>query len=161
MRIISYIPHRRTPYIIYTRERVERDRIQLPPSVYEERKARYEARMKAVIQYASQQYVCRSRFLLDYFGEKMDKPCGQCDVCLDVQTAIGQSNREQEVVRYLIDRLSQAPCRAVELGANSSWSPEVLAQVLQQLIDQELVHCQDGYLVADQLKIKQFTNTLL
>ena len=68
LRIISYIPHRRTPYIIYTRERVERDRIQLPPSVYEERKARYEARMKAVVEYASERTVCRSCFLLDYFG---------------------------------------------------------------------------------------------
>lgn len=160
LRIISYIPHRRTPYIIYTRERVERDRIQLPPSVYEERKTRYEARMKAVVKYASQQTVCRSRFLLDYFGEKMDKPCGQCDVCLDVQTAIGQSNCEQEVARYLITRLSQGPCRAVELGAGSPWSPEVLAKVLQQLINQELVRCQDGYLVPDQLRMKQMNNTL-
>ena len=45
-RIVDYIPHKKTPYIIYTRERLELRYLHIPASVYEERKARYEARIK-------------------------------------------------------------------------------------------------------------------
>ena len=47
-RIVDYIPRKKTPYIIYTRERLELRFLHIPPSVYEERKARYEARIKAM-----------------------------------------------------------------------------------------------------------------
>lgn len=147
LRIISYIPHRRTPYIIYVRERVERERVQIPPAVYEERKKRQEARMKAIIQYASQQEICRSRFLLDYFGERVDRACGVCDVCLSEQVALGQANQQQEIARYIIEKLTQASCRAVELGVHSPWNPDSLAEALQLLIDQRRVQLQDGFLV--------------
>lgn len=31
----------------------------------------------------SEALTCRRRVLLGYFGESMDKPCGNCDICLD------------------------------------------------------------------------------
>ena len=69
-RIVDYIPHKKTPYIIYTRERLELRYLHIPASVYEERKARYEARIKAMEEYVTSESVCRSRMLLRYFGEK-------------------------------------------------------------------------------------------
>ena len=33
-------------------------------------------------QYAQSTEVCRSRLLLDYFGEERNNDCKQCDVCL-------------------------------------------------------------------------------
>ena len=35
-----------------------------------------------VIRYVKTDYVCRTRMLLDYFGERMDFGCGLCDFCL-------------------------------------------------------------------------------
>ena len=69
-RIVDYIPRKKTPYIIYTRERLELRFLHIPPSVYEERKARYEARIKAMEEYVTTENICRSRMLLRYFGEK-------------------------------------------------------------------------------------------
>ena len=60
-RIVDYIPHKKTPYIIYTRERLELRYLHIPASVYEERKARYEARIKAMEEYVTSESVCRSR----------------------------------------------------------------------------------------------------
>ena len=79
-RIVDYIPHKKTPYIIYTRERLELRYLHIPASVYEERKARYEARIKAMEEYVTSESVCRSRMLLRYFGEKNAHNCKQCDV---------------------------------------------------------------------------------
>ena len=74
-RIVDYIPHKKTPYIIYTRERLELRYLHIPASVYEERKARYEARIKAMEEYVTSESVCRSRMLLRYFGEKNEHNC--------------------------------------------------------------------------------------
>ena len=89
LRIVSYIPHKKTPYIIYTRERVEAQRIHISPEVYEHRKARYETRINAMLDYVTNDTVCRSRMLLDYFGERIEHNCGQCDTCISLR-----SNRE-------------------------------------------------------------------
>ena len=86
-------PAQKTPYIIYTRERQELRFVHIPPSVYEERKARYEARIKAMEEYVTSENVCRSRMLLRYFGEKNEHNCGQCDVCLS-HRATGALDRE-------------------------------------------------------------------
>ena len=67
-RIVDYIPRKKTPYIIYTRERLELRFLHIPASVYEERKARYEARIKAMEEYVTTENICRSRMLLRYFG---------------------------------------------------------------------------------------------
>lgn len=84
LHIVSYIPAK-TPYIIYTRERVEMRHLQIPSTVYEERKERYEKRISAMLDYVSSDTVCRSRMLLHYFGEKNEHNCGQCDTCINLK----------------------------------------------------------------------------
>lgn len=80
--IVSYIPAKSTPYIIYTRERVEKERLVIPASVYEERKERMKQRIDAMINYVQDEVTCRSRLLLHYFGEENSHECGLCDVCM-------------------------------------------------------------------------------
>lgn len=81
-RIINYIPHKKTPLIIYTRTREELKYLSIPRSAYEERKERFESRMNRVIEYINDDRICRSRMLISYFGEKDTSDCGCCDVCL-------------------------------------------------------------------------------
>ncbi|WP_293712084.1 ATP-dependent DNA helicase RecQ [uncultured Parabacteroides sp.] len=81
-RIVNYIPHKKTPLIIYTRTREEIKYLSIPRSAYEERKERFENRMNRVIDYIEENRICRSRMLITYFGEKDTSDCGCCDVCL-------------------------------------------------------------------------------
>ena len=80
--ILHFIPQKKTPYIRYTQRREDMENVQIMPEVYEERKAQFEQRIKAMIDYATCDEICRSRMLLRYFGEKNNHNCGQCDVCL-------------------------------------------------------------------------------
>lgn len=113
--VIDYIPHKKTPYIIYTRERVELRHLQIGKQVYEDRKERYEQRINAVIKYVTSDHECRSRMLLRYFGEKDATRCGQCDNCRNPNS------------RASLDSLSQ---QILSLSAMGGYAPHQFALML-------------------------------
>ena len=97
--IIQFIPRRKIPFISYTRNRVDGDKVVIPKEVWESRREQYEKRIKSMIRYAKNDEVCRSRQLLAYFGEENDRDCKQCDVCLTDQT----EEREKELRRKVAE----------------------------------------------------------
>ena len=147
LRIVSYIPHKKTPYIIYTRERVEMQHLQIPPSVYEERKERYEKRINAMLDYVTNDTVCRSRILLRYFGEKNEHNCGQCDTCISLKnkgTAEGVSTAE--LTTQVLHVLSGQTMTPATLAGLLSVEKEALAETLRQLLDEGQVIAVNGML---------------
>jgi len=146
-RIVDYIPRKKTPYIIYTRERLELRFLHIPPSVYEERKARYEARIKAMEEYVTTENICRSRMLLRYFGEKNEHNCGQCDVCLSKRATDNLSEKSyEEVKRQILDLLSHSPLTPAETADQIKAEKEDIGQVIQYLLDEGELKMQDGML---------------
>ena len=91
--IIKFIPRRKIPFITYTRDRVDGDKVVIPKEVWESRREQYEKRIKSMIHYAKNDEECRSKQLLAYFGEENDNKCKQCDVC--------QANREDDKEKEL------------------------------------------------------------
>ena len=144
-RIVDYIPHKKTPYIIYTRERQELRFVHIPPAVYEERKARYEARIKAMEEYVISENVCRSRMLLRYFGEKNEHNCGQCDVCLShraTDTLTGESL--EELKKKIAELLAQKPHTPAEIAEKIEAEKERVSEVIQYLLEEGEWKMQDG-----------------
>ena len=80
-RIISFIPRRSTPWLIWTTAREDASRIPIPRSVYEIRKQRMSERIEAMKRFVWDNSQCRSTTILEYFGEKNSPKCGRCDVC--------------------------------------------------------------------------------
>lgn len=97
--IIQFIPRRKIPFISYTRDRVDGDKVVIPKEVWESRREQYKKRIKSMIRYAKNDEVCRSRQLLAYFGEENDRDCKQCDVCLADQA----EEREKELRRKVAE----------------------------------------------------------
>ena len=58
--IIQFIPRRKIPFISYTRDRVDGDKVVIPKEVWESRREQYEKRIKSMIRYAKNDEVCRS-----------------------------------------------------------------------------------------------------
>ena len=146
-RIVDYIPRKKTPYIIYTRERLELRFLHIPASVYEERKARYEARIKAMEEYVTTENICRSRMLLRYFGEKNEHNCGQCDVCLSKRATNDLSEESyEEVKRQILDLLSHSPLTPAETADQIKAEKEDIGQVILYLLDEGELKMQDGML---------------
>lgn len=147
LRIVSYIPKKKTPYIIYTRERVEMRHINIPPAIYEERKERHEKRIEAMLEYVTDDIVCRSRMLLRYFGEKNEHNCGVCDTCISLRnkdTAKGISKKE--LIERIYQTLSVCSLTPAALSEKLTVDKDVLTEVLHQLLEEEKIIAVDGML---------------
>ncbi|MDR3251442.1 MAG: RecQ family ATP-dependent DNA helicase [Tannerella sp.] len=108
--IVSYIPQKKLPQIKFARNREEAKRVAIPRSSFEERYERTQLRTSKVIEYIKEQNVCRTRMLLRYFGEKTDRDCRMCDICLrknrsGIRTWEFNSVREA-LMKYLKDNNS-------------------------------------------------------
>ena len=138
-RILHYIPGKKTPYIVYTRERQETSRVHLSREVYEDRKASYIRRIEAMLEYATNDEHCRSRMLLRYFGEKNEHNCGQCDICLHRRAAEPSQNEFESVSRQLEKTLSQSPSPLTlqELVQRTGIPEDHLLQVVNHLLAEE------------------------
>ena len=147
-RILHFIPQKKTPYIRYTQRREDKEHISLMPDVYEERRLQYEQRIKAMIGYAKNGDVCRSRQLLRYFGEHTADDCCQCDVCLSHRTPDGTAeDRLLASKEAIIGLLSDGhPHPITELRGIHLPSDEVDAALIMLLQEQDVLQ-EDGMLV--------------
>ena len=146
-RIVDYIPHKKTPYIIYTRERLELRYLHIPASVYEERKARYEARIKAMEEYVTSESVCRSRMLLRYFGEKNEHNCKQCDVCLNRhETDCLPEDSFREMRKQILELLTRKSLPPAGIANAIEAEREDISRVIQYLLEEGELKMQDGML---------------
>ena len=96
--IIDYIPKKSSPAIRYLQDRIPPEILRISTDVYEHRLARYKSRMETMINYVSSNNHCRSKLLLDYFGEDNTLNCGICDVCLEKNKT---NNTNEKVIKLL------------------------------------------------------------
>ncbi len=148
MRILSYIPQKKTPLIIYTRTREEQRYLTLPRAACEERKERFEKRIGRVMDYIDETIHCRSRMLLLYFGEKESADCGVCDVCLSRR---GQEMDDPEYNRIreaLLSRLGEIPVLIHQLVEELPFPADRSLHVIRFMADHDKRLVLDGNLVS-------------
>ncbi len=79
--VIRYIPCDRATVLFLHHDRLRPKNVNLDPERYERLKESAMARIQKMIDYVSQEEVCRSSYLLEYFGQKESTDCKTCDVC--------------------------------------------------------------------------------
>ena len=140
--VLHFIPRKQVPYIRYMQRREDSEHVLLSKEVYEERLTQYKERIEAMLRYAKDNSKCRSRQLLEYFGEKDTKDCGQCDVCHHTsKTDIQQA--KQQILTLLSDRQRHHVTELLRLQLPK----EELDKALTYLLQEEYIMQKDGYLI--------------
>ena len=148
LHIASYIPRKKTPYIIYTRGRVDTGQLHIPPQAYEERKTRYEKRINAMLDYVANDTICRSRLLLHYFGEKNEHNCGVCDTCLRYRIRHAKEGpTDQELETGIIRLLEEQAMTPAMVAGRLAEDKDRVAKALRQLLEKERIFTENGMLL--------------
>lgn len=146
-RILHYIPGKKTPYIIYTRERQEADRLIFTKEVYEDRKDSFIKRIKAMTEYAESDDKCRSRMLLLYFGEKNEHNCGQCDVCLAAHSSGIKQGVFDEISRQIENILKEKDMPIADLiNKLDTYDKNTVTPIISYLLAEEILYQKNGIL---------------
>jgi ATP-dependent DNA helicase RecQ len=141
MNVISYIPQKKTPLIIFTEERLDDKSLVFSRDHYKRRKKRFTDKIEAMIDYGISNNHCRSQILLRYFGENDANRCGQCDYC--------QKRNKLELSKYefdiILNDIKKALSSGNELAVDElvdaiQHDEEKVLKVLQWLIDNDKMH---------------------
>ena len=146
-RLLSFIPRKQIPYIRYCQRREDAEHVMIPRQVYEDRLEQYRERIHAMLRYAQSTDRCRSRQLLEYFGEQTSHDCGQCDVCLQdrglLVTEAGQQQARQQILALLADGKRHHITELFRLQLPT----EELNAALTSLVQEENISQEDGFMV--------------
>jgi len=91
--------------------------------------------MAAMMGYISNKKICRSIYLLNYFGEKTSEKCGTCDICTKKERVTSPYDLEKRVMELLDIRPHTSRQLEKAVGANE----KELLKTLEQLLEDELV----------------------
>lgn len=143
--IIDYIPQKDKPQIIFLQERVDANNLGIDMQLYNFRKNRYYERINSAINYA-ETVRCRSRQLLEYFGEKDTQNCGICDVCLG-RTSTDLSPEAFENYKNKIRLLLKMERMTLKeiVDSFSSKRENLILKTLEYLLDEGLIDKEDDY----------------
>ena len=136
--IIDYIPKKNSPAIRYRQDRIPPEVLKISTDVYESRLSRYKSRMETMINYVSSNNHCRSRLLLDYFGEENTTNCGICDVC---QSKNSTNNLNGKIISYLS---KEGPKRLSDMIVSLNEEPNKVIDTVRLLIDNKEIITTDN-----------------
>ena len=141
--VIRYVPNDHATVLFLHHERLRPKNINLDPERYEFLKKSAEDRIGKMIDYVSEEDVCRSSFLLDYFGQTDSNDCGTCDICRSAtKKAAGRVDPTADIVSFVNEEKSG--CYTIDEITRRFASPEygescALVEILRMLIDEGTV----------------------
>lgn len=144
--IIHFIPRRKIPAIYYTQRREDGFRLMITREVYEDRLESYKTRINGMLDYATNNTVCRSRQLLRYFGETESDDCGQCDVCLAHRNDDAQANLMRQAQERIIQLLEDHRRHHISELHSLQLPQKQLDAALSFLMQEEQVRIEGAYL---------------
>jgi len=92
-------------------------------------------KINAVIAYANNNAICRSRYLLDYFGEENTTNCGICDICESKVKKSSSYNKEELLLNILNLLKIEKSLSTEEIITHFKMDSSIIIPSLQVLLD--------------------------
>jgi ATP-dependent DNA helicase RecQ len=138
--VIKYIPNDHATVLYLHHERLRPKNLNLDPEKYDFLKEAALTRLEKMKDYINEDDVCRSAYLLEYFGQADSLDCGTCDVCRSSKRKAAVSEDPTALlISFINDEMSGV--YSIEdvsrrFAAASSDASDVYVSVLRRLIDE-------------------------
>jgi len=96
-----------------------------------------EQQIQAVLDYVSNDSVCKSIQLLEYFGEEKSSNCGRCSVCLAKHSK--KNYNFKDVQEQIILALEQQPLSSRKLVSQLQYEESAILEVLKTLMEHDIL----------------------
>ena len=149
--LIRYIPCDHATVLFLHHDRLRPKNVNLDPDRYVLLKNSSMERMQKMTDYISEEDICRSAYLLDYFGQSERDDCGTCDVCRAGNAKRQDSSVQEDLEKNLSDFINKDMGGTYSLedvarrfgSATADTSSDYL-QVLRKMIDRGDVPAPDA-----------------
>ncbi len=139
--VVTFIPPKSKPQIILTIERLDAKNLYISKENYTTRKKTALNRLDTLKDYLTTKRICRSLFLLSYFGETGKRRCGQCDVCIERNKARLSKLEFDSILNQIKPLLKQSSYSPDALLAQvKNTSSEKTRRVLEWLLDNDKIY---------------------
>ena len=148
--ILTYHPQKDIPQLTLLKGRVELSTLTYDQKLFNFRKNRFAERIQKAIAYAERP-ICRSRQLIEYFGEQDTKDCGVCDVCLG-RTKTELTPDDYQNYKKKIETLLKNEGYTIEqiVGAFSSVRQNMVIRTIEFMLDEGLLERQNNKILLKQ-----------
>lgn len=146
--IISFIPRREKPQIALLQNRIKIDELILDKKFIEDRIGGFKERIESVRGYLTNENICLSRYLVQYFGEADADDCGICSVCLGKKKQALSVLEFENIASTILELLKQ-PMTFKDINLGIEASTERTKEVLEWLYDNgKIARSEDGKIFA-------------
>lgn len=135
MGIATYMPSVRSPLLILKTERLDDKNLYISPVRYQKHRGSFEDKIESIIGYFSSNIICRSQFLLSYFGENDSEKCGVCDVCIEKKRENARAVYDNSIEKRLIEILLDGPKSLSEISLDIEDETRSYIELLREMID--------------------------
>ena len=137
LRLINYIPSKRTPIIFFNEERLDITNVRIAPETYVLMKENSEKRMMKMFEFIDNYDKCRSVLIQNYFGESDVDNCGKCDFCRKKTSTYSEEDR-------IVNILKNGKMDFQQIVSRTAISTESVKHILKTLAVKEIIAIESG-----------------
>lgn len=141
--VIRYVPNDHATVLYLHHDRLRQKNLNLDPKRYELLRNSCHDRIRKMVDFISEEEICRSSYLLDYFGQTGSQKCGTCDICrsANVKTSASEDTAARLISFINVEMSGKYTLEDVVSRFGSATVPESddYVQVLRRLIDEDSV----------------------
>lgn len=93
--------------------------------------------IQAVIDFIQNDTSCLQVQLMDYFGEKLERPCGKCSVCS--ASAQNKLTDQKQLLKSILDLLSKESLSSTEIHQRIDYNEEGVIKSLEYLLEKRKI----------------------
>jgi ATP-dependent DNA helicase RecQ len=141
--ILDYVASIDLPTVTFTQPRNFSKYLQLNKKFIESRKEIFEKQLRSMLNYAANKQLCRSKMILEYFGEEAER-CGSCDICLELNKMNISELKFENLFNAIKENLLQKPIPLEALTLYiSDYSKDNILAMLKWLTDNGQIACNE------------------